>query len=61
MIEQTEQFPAAREQAGDRADMEGFIWGVSFNPFAYLDAIDFDTPVRPDRRAALWRRLGELQ
>jgi hypothetical protein len=32
---------AAREGAGGPADTEGFIWGVSFNPFAYLDAIHF--------------------
>jgi hypothetical protein len=30
---------AAREDAAVTADTEGFIWGVSFNPFAYLDAV----------------------
>jgi hypothetical protein len=32
---------AAREGTGGPTDTEGFVWGVSFNPFAYLDAIHF--------------------
>jgi hypothetical protein len=33
---------AAREDADRAPDTEGFLWGVSFNPFAYLDGIDFN-------------------
>lgn len=32
---------ATREEAGVGADVQGFMWAVSFNPFEYLDAIDF--------------------
>jgi hypothetical protein len=48
---------AAREHTAPGADSEGLVWGVSFNPFAYLDAIDFGTdehgmaPRSSDRRA----------
>jgi hypothetical protein len=34
---------AAREEA-TLADVEGFAWTVSFNPFPYLDAIELDVP-----------------
>jgi len=34
---------AAREDA-ELADTAGFTLGVSFNPFMYLDAIEFDPP-----------------
>jgi hypothetical protein len=48
---------AAASAAGRDADTEGFLWGVSFNPFVYLDAIDFyaseqgAAPRLSDRRA----------
>ncbi len=32
---------AAREEGADH-ETEGFAWGVSFNPFTYLDAIGED-------------------
>jgi hypothetical protein len=33
----------AAERAADSAgETEGFVWGVSFNPFTYLDAIASD-------------------
>ncbi|MGH2589058.1 MAG: hypothetical protein ACRDJE_29390 [Dehalococcoidia bacterium] len=35
---------AEREETSPAADTEGFAWGVSFNPFTYLDAIEFDPP-----------------
>lgn len=34
---------AAREDA-ELADTRGFALGVSFNPFTYLDAIEFELP-----------------
>ena len=48
---------AAASETERDADTEGFLWGVSFNPFVYLDAIDFyaseqgAAPRRRDRRA----------
>jgi hypothetical protein len=33
---------AAQRDEAEGADTEGFIWGVSFNPFVYLDAIEAD-------------------
>jgi hypothetical protein len=33
---------AARAETSHGADTQGFAWAVSFNPFTYLDAIDFD-------------------
>jgi hypothetical protein len=30
---------ATREEATGTGDTEGFIWGVSFNPFTYLDVV----------------------
>jgi hypothetical protein len=41
---------AAREGAGGPADTEGFIWGVSFNPFAYLDAINLGSAEEQETR-----------
>ena len=35
---------AGRAEDLEAADTTGFALGVSFNPFAYLDAIDFDAP-----------------
>ncbi|MGD9893088.1 MAG: hypothetical protein AB7R89_17675 [Dehalococcoidia bacterium] len=41
---------AAREDAVGPTDTEGFVWGVSFNPFAYLDAIDFGSVEKQEAR-----------
>jgi hypothetical protein len=32
---------AAREETG-ATDVDGFTWGVGFNPFTYLDAVAVD-------------------
>jgi hypothetical protein len=37
---------AARDAADEIADTAGFALGVSFNPFIYLDAIEFDPSSR---------------
>jgi hypothetical protein len=37
---------AAASATGGDADTEGFLWGVSFDPFVYLDSIDFGTAER---------------
>jgi hypothetical protein len=34
---------AAAAETEREADTEGFLWAVSFDPFVYLDAIDFGT------------------
>jgi hypothetical protein len=34
---------AAAAETEREADTEGFLWAVSFDPFVYLDAIDFST------------------
>ena len=41
---------AARDETRESMDTEGFLWGVSFNPFTYLDAIDFGPAAEPDGR-----------
>jgi hypothetical protein len=41
---------AAREDTSGPTDTEGFVWGVSFNPFAYLDAIHFDSVEEQEAR-----------
>jgi hypothetical protein len=33
---------AAQRDEAVPSDTEGFLWGVSFNPFTFLDAIDLD-------------------
>jgi hypothetical protein len=33
---------AAQRNGAPPTDAEGFVWGVSFNPFTFLDAIDLD-------------------
>jgi hypothetical protein len=48
---------AAREE-GALADVEGFAWVVSFNPFPYLDAIEVDAwDERAVRRRGGTRRI----
>ncbi|MGH2583351.1 MAG: hypothetical protein ACRDJE_00380, partial [Dehalococcoidia bacterium] len=48
---------AAATEAERDADIEGFLWGVSFNPFMYLDAIDFGATEErnPHRRSGTRR------
>jgi hypothetical protein len=41
---------SARDDAGEPTDTEGFVWGVSFNPFAYLDAIHLDSAEERETR-----------
>ncbi|MGH2584150.1 MAG: hypothetical protein ACRDJE_04490 [Dehalococcoidia bacterium] len=41
---------AAREDAGHAVNTEGFAWGVSFNPFTYLDAIAVERGTEIERR-----------
>jgi hypothetical protein len=41
---------AAREDRGEPTDTEGFVWGVSFNPFAYLDAINLGSAEEQETR-----------
>lgn len=41
---------AAQVDAGDGGDTVGFAWTTTFNPFTYLDAIDFDRPDQRGRR-----------
>ena len=38
---------AARRDEALSTDAEGFAWAVSFNPFAYLDAISMDMRSNP--------------
>jgi hypothetical protein len=33
---------AAQRDGDVPSDAEGFVWGVSFNPFTFLDAIELD-------------------
>lgn len=47
---------AAREDRGGPTDTEGFIWGVSFNPFAYLDAIKLGSMEEQEARDREVRR-----
>jgi hypothetical protein len=35
---------AAQRDEAAPSDAEGFAWGVSFNPFTFLDAIEIDPP-----------------
>jgi hypothetical protein len=35
---------AAQRDEAVTSDAEGFVWGVSFNPFTFLDAIELDPP-----------------
>jgi hypothetical protein len=41
---------AAERGAGAIDDTEGFAWGVSFNPFSYLDAIAIDASSEHQQR-----------
>ncbi|MGH2588144.1 MAG: hypothetical protein ACRDJE_24765 [Dehalococcoidia bacterium] len=41
---------AAGSEGPGGADTDGFAWGVSFNPFTYLDAIEFEPPAERDTR-----------
>jgi hypothetical protein len=48
---------AARDEA-EAADTEGFLWGVSFNPFVYLDAIEADLRGSEETRGAWLVRIS---